>query len=92
MKLRHVTERTEETLAVEGAFIAVGMQPNTAPFRDCVPCDERGYIIAGEDCMTEVPGILAAGDIRTKQVRQIITAVADGACAIASAERYLNER
>ena len=90
VKLRHVNEQTEEILTVEGVFIAVGMQPNTAPFRDCVPCDEKGYIIAGEDCVTKVPGILAAGDIRTKQVRQIITAVADGACAIASAERYLN--
>lgn len=90
VKLRHVTEQTEETLPVEGVFIAVGMQPNTAVFRDCVPCDDGGYVIAGEDCVTQVPGIFAAGDIRTKQVRQIVTAVADGACAVASAERYLN--
>ena len=90
VKLRHVTEQTEEVLPVEGVFIAVGMQPNTAAFRDQIPCDDGGYVIAGEDCATQVPGILAAGDIRTKQVRQIVTAVADGACAVAAAERYLN--
>ena len=87
--LSHVTEQAEEELAVEGVFIAVGMHPNTEAFRDTVPCDEKGYIIAGEDCVTKAEGIFAAGDLRTKQVRQIITAVADGACAVASAERYL---
>lgn len=89
--LLHVTEQAEEELAVEGVFIAVGMHPNTEAFRDTVPCDEKGYVIAGEDCVTKAEGIFAAGDLRTKQVRQIITAVADGACAVASAERYLTE-
>lgn len=89
--LRHIKEETEEELAVDGVFIAVGMEPNTKAFRDCVPCDEKGYLLAGEDCVTGTPGIFAAGDVRTKQVRQIITAVADGACAVASVERYLNE-
>lgn len=89
--LRSVPDGTEEELPVDGVFIAVGMHPNTEAFRDTVPCDEKGYVMAGEDCITGVPGIFAAGDIRTKQVRQIITAVADGACAVASAERYLNE-
>ncbi len=88
--LRQVEDGTEEELSVEGVFIAVGMQPNTQAFRDNVPCDEKGYVLAGEDCATKVPGIFAAGDLRTKQVRQIITAVADGACAVASVERYLN--
>ena len=87
--LSHVTEKTEEAFAVEGVFIAVGMHPNTEAFRDAVPCDEKGYVIAGEDCVTKTEGIFAAGDLRTKQVRQIITAVADGACAVASVERYL---
>ena len=88
--LRQVEDGTEEELSVEGVFIAVGMQPNTQAFRDNVPCDEKGYVLAGEDCVTKVPGIFAAGDLRTKQGRQIITAVADGACAVASVERYLN--
>ena len=54
-------------------------------------CDlnERGYIIAGEDCVTSAPGVYAAGDIRTKHLRQVITAVADGACAVSSAEVYI---
>ncbi|MCH5263894.1 MAG: thioredoxin-disulfide reductase [Lachnospiraceae bacterium] len=89
VKLSHVKEKTEENLAVEGVFIAVGMHPNTEAFRGIVSCDEQGYVMAGEDCATQTPGIFAAGDLRTKQVRQIVTAVADGACAVASVERYL---
>lgn len=89
VKLSHVKEKTEETLAVEGVFIAVGMHPNTEAFQGAVSCDEQGYVMAGEDCATQTPGIFAAGDLRTKQVRQIVTAVADGACAVASVERYL---
>ena len=89
--VRNVTDGTQEELPIEGIFIAVGMHPNTEVFRDVVSCDEKGYVLAGEDCVTKVPGIFAAGDIRTKQVRQIITAAADGACAVASVEKYLNE-
>lgn len=89
--LQSVTDQTEEELPVEGVFIAIGMQPNTAAFAPAIPCDGKGYVIAGEDCTTKIPGIFAAGDVRTKQVRQIVTAVADGACAVASAERYLTE-
>lgn len=88
--IRRIKEECQRELAVEGVFIAVGMKPNTEACRDIVACDESGYIIAGEDCATNVPGIFAAGDIRTKQLRQIVTAVADGACAVASAERYLS--
>lgn len=80
---------TERELAVEGVFIAVGMRPNTEVYRGTVACDEGGYLLAGEDCATDVPGIFAAGDIRTKALRQIVTAVSDGACAVASVERYL---
>lgn len=90
VKLHHTIEQSEEDLAVDGVFIAVGMHPNTEAFREKVPCDEQGYVIAGEDCVTKTPRVFAAGDIRTKQVRQIITAAADGACAVASVERYLN--
>lgn len=87
--VRQVRDGSERELAVEGVFIAVGMHPNTEAYRGTVACDERGYIIAGEDCATNIPGIFAAGDIRTKALRQIVTAVADGACAVASAEKYL---
>lgn len=82
-------EDTDRELAVDGVFIAVGMRPNTEIYRGTVACDENGYLIAGEDCATSVPGIFAAGDIRTKALRQIVTAVSDGACAVASAEKYL---
>lgn len=88
--VRQIREEREREIAVEGVFIAVGMRPNTEAYRQVVACDERGYVIAGEDCATNVPGIFAAGDIRTKQLRQIVTAVSDGACAVASAERYLS--
>lgn len=91
VKLNHVKKQTQEDLAVQGVFIAVGMHPNTEAFRDVVPCNGQGYVIAGEDCAAKTPGIFAAGDIRTKQVRQIATAVADGACAVASVERYLTK-
>lgn len=90
--IRQVGEDTERELAVEGVFIAVGMRPNTEVYRGTVACDEGGYLIAGEDCATDIPGIFAAGDIRTKTLRQIVTAVSDGACAVVSVERYLLSR
>ena len=77
------------SMAVDGIFIAVGLRPNTGLVRDIVACDEGGYVIAGEDCVTKTPGIFAAGDVRTKMLRQIVTAAADGANAVASAERYM---
>lgn len=87
--LHHKQENVEKELAVEGIFIAVGMHPCTEAFVGVVSCDEKGYLIAGEDCATNIPGVFAAGDIRTKSLRQIVTAVADGACAVTSVERYL---
>lgn len=80
------------TMAVDGIFIAVGLRPNTGLVRDIVACDDGGYIIAGEDCVTKTPGIFAAGDVRTKMLRQIVTAAADGANAVASAERYILQK
>lgn len=82
--------KTEETqkLAVDGVFIAVGINPQSKAFDNLVEMD-HGYIRAGEDCETNIPGIFAAGDVRTKQLRQISTAVSDGANAITSVERYL---
>ena len=60
--------------------------------KDLVKLDEAGYIVAGEDGITSEPGIFAAGDIRTKNLRQVVTAVADGANAVASAQRYLLDK
>lgn len=84
-------EQREKSLAVQGIFIAVGIQPNTEPFQGIVAMDEGGYIIAGEDGITDIPGIFAAGDLRTKQLRQVITAASDGANAVTSLEKYLYE-
>lgn len=81
----------KKTLSVDGVFIAVGISPNSEPYRDLLKTDESGYIEAGEDGRTSVPGIFAAGDVRTKALRQIVTAVADGANCVAGVERYLNE-
>jgi len=76
---------------VSGVFIAVGYIPNSGPFKDIVATDKSGHIIAGENCETNVPGIIAAGDVRTKELRQIVTAASDGAMAITAVEKYLNQ-
>lgn len=76
-------------LSVSGVFVAIGTLPENEIYKALVPVDEAGYVIAGEDGKTQVPGIYAAGDIRTKTFRQIVTAVADGANAIHSIEEYL---
>lgn len=78
-------------LDVDGVFVAVGITPDTEFVKDLVQLDKGGYIVAGEDGKTSVPGIYAAGDIRTKPLRQIITAAADGANCITSVEEYLRE-
>jgi thioredoxin reductase (NADPH) len=81
----------KKELSLDGVFVAVGNEPLSTPYKDVVEVDQAGYIIAGEDCKTSVPGIFAAGDIRTKPLKQIITAAADGANAITAVERYLTE-
>lgn len=80
-----------QDLSVSGVFIAVGTQPVTELFDGKVAMSKTGYILAGEDCKTSCDGVFAAGDIREKQLRQIVTAAADGANAITSVERYLYE-
>lgn len=83
-------ERKEESaLEVNGIFIAVGINPNTQRFQGLVDMDEHGYILADESCATSAAGIFAAGDIRKKPMRQIITAVADGANAVNAAQKLL---
>lgn len=82
----------KKRMKVDGVFIAVGITPDTGFVKGFIDLDDHGYIIAGEDGKTNVPGIYAAGDIRTKQLRQIITAAADGANCITSAEEYLRNK
>ena len=69
-------------LAVSGIFVAIGMEPETSFVPSDVACDNNGYMIAGEDCRTNLTGVYAAGDVRTKPLRQLVTAVADGAVAV----------
>ena len=84
------TETNEKkNISVNSIFVAVGMQPETTFVTDLVTADENGYIVAGEDGVTSKKGIFVAGDVRTKKLRQVVTAVSDGANAVASVERYL---
>ncbi|MCD7776574.1 MAG: FAD-dependent oxidoreductase [Firmicutes bacterium] len=80
----------EEELCCDGAFVAIGLAPENTPFESVTSLDEAGYIMSDETCYSESGGIFAAGDCRTKNVRQIATAVADGAVAALNAVRYLN--
>jgi len=91
LAIRNVSIGEEKQLSVAGIFIAVGIHPNTELLKGMVEMDEAGYIVAGEDCATSIPGIYVAGDIRKKPIRQIITAVADGANAAVSAGAYCNQ-
>lgn len=80
----------ERSLPVDGVFVAVGNQPNSKIVTELLHLDKNGYISADETGVTEIPGIFVAGDIRTKQLRQIVTAVSDGANAVTSVQNYLN--
>lgn len=82
------SEAQQRELKVDGVFIAVGIVPNTQIYKGLIDMDEQGYILADETCRTSCEGIFAAGDIRKKQLRQIITAVSDGANAISSVQNY----
>lgn len=88
--LQDVTTGESRPLQTDGIFIAVGIKPTTGLFHELVDCREDGYVIAGEDCVTSREGIFVAGDVRYKPLRQIVTAVADGANAAVSAGAYLN--
>lgn len=88
LALKNVKTGEASRLEVNGVFIAVGITPNSAAFAELLEL-EHGYIRADEKGDTGIPGVYAAGDVRAKQLRQIVTAVADGANAVTSAEHYL---
>ncbi len=81
-----------KTISIDGVFIAIGMSPNSEQFSGIVKMDQYGFIHGDENGVTSVPGVFVAGDIRTKKLRQIITASADGAAAVMSAEEYLMKK
>ena len=80
---------TTKELPLDAIFVNIGVEPNTALFADQVKTDKAGNIIAGEDCRTNLDGVFAAGDVRTKEVRQLTTAAADGTTAALGAVKYL---
>ena len=89
VRLSDVNTGEESTVACDGVFVSVGRKPATGFLGDQVKLDENGYVVAGEDTKTNIPGVYAVGDIRTKELRQIVTAVADGAVSVHEAEKYL---
>ena len=91
LQIKNQKTQEKRELSVDGVFVAVGAVPNTKEFQNLIQLDEAGYIAAEEDCRTNVVGIYAAGDIRTKALRQVVTAVSDGANAVYSAQNYLSE-
>ena len=82
----------QRTIPCDGLFIAIGLIPENGPFAALADLNDYGYFASGEDCLTRTPGVYVAGDCRSKSVRQLTTACADGAVAALAACRYVNER
>ena len=89
--LKNAMTGEERSLPIAGCFVAIGHEPDTRLVEGQVYLDSQGYIIAGENTLTNVPGVFAAGDVRTKTLRQVVTAVSDGAVAQQAAQEYLLE-
>ena len=92
IKLKNLQTGEEKQLNIDGLFVSIGRIPETALVKGQIELDESGYVAAGEDTKTNIPGVFAVGDLRTKALRQVITAAADGAVAAHFAEEYLNEK
>lgn len=91
VKIKNVKTGEESIIDCDGVFVSVGRKPATDFLGSQLDLDENGYIIADETTKTSIPGVYAVGDIRTKQLRQVVTAVSDGAMAVHSAEEYFAE-
>ena len=89
IRVKDLPSGEERELAVDGLFVSVGRKPATDLVKDQLSLDAGGYVVAGEATETSLPGVYAVGDVRTKPMRQIVTAVADGAVAVQMAEHYL---
>lgn len=92
IKVRNVKTEEQSELSVQGVFVAVGNRPDTEMVKDIVDRDEKGYIIGDETGTTSTAGLFVAGDVRTKALRQVVTAASDGANAVYSIEKYLAEQ
>lgn len=91
VRLKDVVTGEETQLDCDGVFISIGRKPATELFVGQLELDSSGYIVAGETTQTSIPGVYAVGDVRTKHLRQVVTAVSDGAVAVHMAEQYLAE-
>jgi len=89
IRVKNLLSGEEEEISLDGLFVSIGRKPATELVEAQLDLDEGGYIIAGENTRTNIPGVYAVGDVRTKALRQIVTAVADGAAAVHAAESYL---
>lgn len=89
IQIENIEDKKLIDLEINGLFVAIGSKPSTELVKGLVDLDNQGYIIADESCRTSIDGIFAIGDIRTKSVRQVLTAAADGAVSIYEAEKYL---
>ena len=90
LQLRNTETGEETTISVDGAFLAVGLVPENDAFAHLAQLNDWGYFDSGEDCCTATPGVFVAGDCRSKRIRQVVTASADGAVAAMAACRYLD--
>lgn len=88
-RLSGIVLNNGKKINLDGIFLAIGMMPDTKIFKNTGTLDKNGYVIAGEDCITSADGLFVAGDARTKKLRQVVTAVADGAAAVSSVLEYL---
>ena len=88
-RLSGIVLNNGKKINLDGIFLAIGMMPDTKILKDTGTLDKNGYVIAGEDCITSADGLFVAGDARTKKLRQVVTAVADGAAAVSSVLEYV---
>ena len=89
IRLKDVNSGEESVIDCDAVFVSIGRTPNTGLLKGQIGLDSHGYVAAGESCRTNIPGVFAVGDVRTKALRQIVTAAADGAVAVHYAEEYL---
>lgn len=90
IKIKNTEDGSVSDIMLDGVFVAIGQVPENEAFADMAELNERGYIDAGEDCLTKTEGVFVAGDCRSKSIRQITTATADGAVAALAACRYID--
>ena len=87
-----IPSEERKTLAITGLFVAIGQEPANSDFANVADLDDKGYVLATEDCKTKTPGVFTAGDCRTKTIRQLTTAASDGTIAALAATLYISQQ